>query len=170
MFVALAGVREMAPLLVAAMVAAKAVTEMASQIAVMRIRQQIDALEVMAIDPHWLLVVPRLLGIVLVLPALTMISIFVFLAAAWAVAVAQLGLNGHAFLALATDVTEPKDLLACAIKALCFGVVICVASCFHGFSSRPGPDGVGRATNAAVVTSAVLCAAVNYVLSELLYG
>ena len=59
MFVALAGVRELAPIMVAAMVAAKAGTEMASHIAVMRSKEQIDALEVMAIDPLWYLVTPR---------------------------------------------------------------------------------------------------------------
>ena len=75
MFVALAGLRELAPIIAASMVAAKAGTEMASQIGVMRIREQIDALEVMAIDPYWYLVTPRVFGIVLVLPALTMISI-----------------------------------------------------------------------------------------------
>lgn len=63
MFVAMAGVRELAPLIAAAMVAAKAGTEMASQIAVMRTREQIDALEVMAVNPYWFLVTPRLYGI-----------------------------------------------------------------------------------------------------------
>ena len=71
MFVAMAGSRELAPIMSASMVAAKAGTEMASHIAVMRIREQIDALEVMAVSPHWYLVTPRLLGIWLVLPPLT---------------------------------------------------------------------------------------------------
>ena len=106
MFVALAGIREMAPIRVASMVAAKAGTEMASQIAVMRIQEQMDALEVMAIDTYWYLVSPRLLGILLVLPALTMISIFaLLLLAAWGVAVWQLGLNGRSFLQQAAHTT-----------------------------------------------------------------
>jgi phospholipid/cholesterol/gamma-HCH transport system permease protein len=170
MFVALAGVRELAPMMVAAMVAAKAGTEMASQLAVMRIREEIDALEVMAIDPYWFLVVPRMMGILLVLPALTMICVFTFVVAAWGVSVWQLGLNGHEFLELAQATATPADLLYCTIKAFAFGLVICLASCFHGFHSPPGPDGVGRATNAAVVVSAVLCAVANYAISEALYG
>jgi phospholipid/cholesterol/gamma-HCH transport system permease protein len=169
-FVALAGVREMAPIMVASMIAAKAGTEMASQIAVMRIQEQIDALEVMAIDPHWFLVTPRLLGILLVLPGLTMISIATLLVSAWAVAVWQLGLNGADFLAQCADITRGIDLVFGAIKAFVFAIIICLVSCYYGFTSPRGPAGVGKATNSAVVVSAVVCALLNYVLSELLYG
>ena len=170
MFVALAGVREMAPIMVASMVAAKAGTEMASQIAVMRIQEQIDALEVMAIDPYWYLVTPRMLGILLVLPALTMISIFVLMFAAWLVATLQLGLPGAEFLAQAAAAARPIDLLSCTVKAAVFAVAICLVSCFFGFRSSAGATGVGQATNLAVVVAAVVCALLNYVLSAWLFG
>jgi phospholipid/cholesterol/gamma-HCH transport system permease protein len=170
MFVALAGVREMAPIMVAAMVASKAGTEMASQIAVMRIRDQIDALEVMAVNPYWFLVTPRFLGILLVLPALTMLSIFTLMTSSYLVAVYQLGLNGHEFLEFAASTTNVIDFWYCTIKSLVFGTIICLVSCYHGFHSAPGPSGVGQATNAAVVVSAVLCAGLNYFLSEVLFG
>jgi phospholipid/cholesterol/gamma-HCH transport system permease protein len=168
--VALAGVREMAPIMVASMVAAKAGTEMASQIAVMRIREQIDALEVMGVDPYQYLVTPRFFGILLVLPPLTMISIFTLMASALLVARYQLGLNAHEFIELAVATVRMRDFLYCTIKAIAFGIIICLVSCFFGFTSPPGPNGVGKATNAAVVVSAVVCAALNYVLSEMLYG
>lgn len=169
MFVALAGVREMAPIMVASMVAAKAGTEMASQIAVMRIQEQIDALEVMAIDPYWFLVTPRMLGILLVLPALTTLSIAVLLGAAWAVAVGQLGLPSAVFLEQAATGMAPGDLVACNVKAAVFAVVICLVSCFFGFRSGSGASGVGQATNLAVVVSAVVCAVLNYLLSQWLF-
>lgn len=170
MFVALAGVRELAPIMVAAMVAAKAGTEMASQIAVMRTKQQIDALEVMAVDPYAWLVAPRFLGIVLVLPALTVVSIFTLIASAWMVTVHQLGENGVHFLSLVAETTSGLDLVVCAVKAALFGVTICLVSCFYGFTSQPGPKGVGAATNAAVVVSAVACAIANYLVSQAVYG
>lgn len=170
MFVALAGVRELAPMMVAAMVAAKAGTEMASQIAVMRIDEQIDALEVMAVDPHWYLVTPRLAGILLVLPPLTILSIATMVGCSYAVAVFQLGLNGGEFLAQAASATRPIDLVFCVMKSFVFGAVICLVSCFYGFTSRPGPSGVGQATNSAVVVSAVGCAIVNYGLSKVFFG
>jgi phospholipid/cholesterol/gamma-HCH transport system permease protein len=56
------------------------------------------------------------------------------------------------------------------VKAACFGTLICTISCFFGFTSRPGPTGVGAATNASVVVSAVACAVLNWFLSELAYG
>lgn len=170
MFVALAGIREMAPIMVASMVAAKAGTEMASQIAVMRIQEQIDALEVMAIDPYWYLVTPRLFGILLVLPALTILSILTMMSSSLLVAVVQLGLNGAEFRAQAAAATAVGDLLACGVKAFFFAIVICFVSCWCGFTSGAGASGVGRATNTAVVVSAVLCAVSNYLLSKILFG
>jgi phospholipid/cholesterol/gamma-HCH transport system permease protein len=170
MFVALAGVREMAPIMVAAMVAAKAGTEMASQIAVMRIQEQIDALEVMAVNPYWYLVTPRFAGILLVIPALTIISIFTLLLSSYSVSVFQLGLNGEEFLSYVQQTMSMMDFVYTSIKSVVFGAIICMVSCFYGFYSSPGANGVGAATNASVVVSAVLCASLNYVLSELLYG
>ena len=170
MFVALAGVREMAPIMVASMVAAKAGTEMASQIAVMRIREQIDALEVMAVNPHWYLVTPRFAGILLVIPALTILSVFTLLLSSYSVSVFQLGLNGDEFLSYVQQTMSMMDFVYTSIKSLVFGAIICLVSCFYGFYSKPGADGVGAATNSSVVVSAVLCASLNYLLSEILYG
>lgn len=170
MFVSLAGVRELAPIIAAAMIAAKAGTEMASNIAVMRIREQIDALEVMAVNPHWFLITPRLLGIMLVLPALTVLSIATMLGAAWLVAVVQLGLNSADFIEHARHAIAPMDLLYSTAKALIFGVIICLVSCYHGFNSPRGPEGVGAATNKAVVVSAIACVILNYFFSEAVYG
>jgi phospholipid/cholesterol/gamma-HCH transport system permease protein len=170
MFVALAGVRELAPIMVAAMVAAKAGTEMASQLAVMRIREQIDALEVMAVDPYWYLVTPRFLGIVLVLPALTVTSVATLVLSSYLVAVYQLGLPAGDFIELVTHTTTGKDLAVCALKSVFFGSFICTISCYCGYNSESGPSGVGSATNKAVVVSAVSCAIVNYFISEVMYG
>jgi phospholipid/cholesterol/gamma-HCH transport system permease protein len=170
MFVALAGVREMAPIITAAMIAAKAGTEMTSHIGVMRIREQIDALEVMAVNPLAHLVAPRMLGILMVLPALTMISIFVMMAAACGVSVFQLGLSGELFLEFAVDSIDAMDFVYGAIKAFIFGLIICTISCFFGFNCGQGPEGVGQATNRAVVLGSVICIILNYFISELLYG
>jgi phospholipid/cholesterol/gamma-HCH transport system permease protein len=170
MFVALAGVREMAPIITAAMIAAKAGTEMTSHIGVMRIREQIDALEVMAVNPLAHLIAPRMLGILMVLPALTMISIFVMMGAACGVSVFQLGLSGELFLEFAVDSIDAMDFVYGAIKAFVFGLIICTISCFFGFNCGQGPEGVGQATNRAVVLGSVICIILNYFISELLYG
>ncbi len=170
MFVGLAGVRELAPIIASAMIAAKLGTEMASQLAVMRGGDQIDALEVMGVDPTWYLVAPRFWGMLLVMPALTIIATVTMLASAWAVAVHQLGLNGHTFLELAAQAAQPRDFLFGALKSVVFGDIICLVACWCGFEAERGPEGVGAATNRAVVTAAVVCVLLNYFFSELLYG
>lgn len=170
MFVALAGIRELAPIIAAAMVASKAGTEMASQIAVMKTREQIDALEVMAVNPLWWLVTPRLYGIMLVMPALTVISIFTTVFASYLAATVQLGLNGAVFLEFARNATSGFDLLTGVLKGFLFGIVICFVSTYCGFASKKGPEGVGQATNAAVVISSVVCVSLNYLVSQVLYG
>ena len=170
MFVGLAGLRELAPIIAAAMVAAKAGTEMASQIGVMRIREQIDALEVMAVNPMAYLIAPRLIGILIVLPALTTMAIFVMVGSGYAVSVFQLGLDGQVFMEFASQGVQGIDLLYGQIKGFIFGIIICFVSCWNGYFCDGGPEGVGRATNKAVVTSAVTCVALNYFLSEAMYG
>lgn len=170
LFVSLAGVRELAPIIAASMVAAKAGTEMASQLGVMRISEQLDALEVMAVNPLAHVVAPRLLGILLVMPALTLIAICTTLAAGYATSVWQLGLTGQVFLEFAAQGLRPEDAIFAVIKAWVFGLLICVLSCHAGFNCPRGPEGVGAATNRAVVTSAVSVVIANYFLSEALYG
>lgn len=170
MFVALGGVREVCPLLAATMVAAKAGTEMTAQLAVMRTKEQIDALEVLAVDPRAELVAPPLLGIMICLPALTIISIALSLLAATAVAVLQLGLEQGDFLMYLVGNIAAFDLVAAMVKSLFFGAIIATVSGYFGFFSERGPRGVGKATNQAVVTMCIVCVSVNFLLTSVLYG
>lgn len=170
MFVALAGVREVCPLLAATMVAAKAGTELTAQLAVMRTKEQIDALEVMAVDPRAELVAPPLIGIMITLPALTMIGIGLSVVSAWAVAVFQLGVDSGEFLDLCLRYITAADLIGSLGKAVVFGAIIAVVSGFFGLYSERGPRGVGRATNRAVVTMCILCISSNFLMTSLLYG
>ena len=105
-----------------------------------------------------------------VLPALTMISIFTLTVSAYTVSVYQLGLDGREFLDYFAQTTILSDFFFCGVKAFFFAIIICFVSCFYGFHCRPGPDGVGGATNSAVVVSAVVCAVLNYLLSEILFA
>lgn len=170
LFVGLTGVREFAPIIAGSMVAAKSGTQMASEIAIMRTREEIDALEVMGVPPHWYLVTPRFLGIVLAMPAVTVLTTAVIFLAAWVVAVFQLDLNPSTFLEFAESVVTPRDLLLGVLKGTLFGAVISLVSTYNGFHSEPGPEGVGAATNRAVVLSAVGCNLLNFLMSQAVYG
>jgi phospholipid/cholesterol/gamma-HCH transport system permease protein len=170
MFVALAGVREVCPLLAATMVAAKVGTELTAQLAVMRTKDQIDALEVMAVDPRAELVGPPLVAIMITLPALTIIGIALSIGSAWLVAVHQLGVASGDFLDLCMRYITLADLLGSLAKSVVFGGIIALVSGFFGLHSEKGPRGVGRATNRAVVAMCILCISVNFLMTTLLYG
>lgn len=169
MFVALAGVREVCPLLAGTMVAAKTGTEICAQLAVMRTKEQIDALEVMAVNPYSELIAPRLLAIVLVMPALTVLTLAAAIASATAVAVWQLDVNPGEFRDYVFDNIRLADLGIAVLKGVLFGAVIATVSGFFGLTSERGPEGVGRATNRAIVAICVVCVMLNYLVTAVAY-
>lgn len=169
LFVALAGLREMAPILAAAMVASKAGAAITSDLAAMKNGQQIDAMEVMAVDPLERLVAPKLVAALIVLPALTIIASFLTILAAGIVAVFQLGVEGAWFLGNVDDWLGPEDLYKSLLKSIFFVFFIWGTSCWQGFAAGPGPEGVGRATNRAIVIEVLLILIGNVFLTAVLY-
>lgn len=169
-FVALACVREMGPIVAGSMVAAKAGTAMAASIATMRVKGQIDALEVMAVNPYRYLIAPRAIAALIALPLLVVFADFFTVAAAYCVSVFQLGVSSGTFMANVASYTKMSDIFFGMVKGMVFALLICLLSCYQGYYSEPGPEGVGRATNRAVVSVCVVCIIVNYLLSELMYG
>lgn len=169
MFASMALVRELGPVLSAAMVSAKAGSEIASELATMRIRSQIDAIEMMGVDPVRFLVVPRVIGSIFAMPALTVVGLYAAIAMGWGVGVYQFGLNGSAFLEQIYTTSGLDDLGAAILKSIAFGGTLVVIQCFAGFEARQGPQGVGLATNKAVVAGAVAIGWINLVVSGALY-
>lgn len=169
LFVALAGVREMAPILAAAMVSAKAGAAITSDLAAMKNGQQIDALEVMAVDPMERLIAPKLVGALLALPALTVLSSFLTVLAAAIVSTLQLGVERAFFLGNVEQWLAPADLYKGLIKSIVFALLIWSTSCWQGMAAGPGPEGVGRATNRAIVIEVLACLISNVFLTAVLY-
>lgn len=170
MFVAVAGIRELAPLIATTIIAAKTGTEMCTTLAIMRNTEQIDALEVMGINPYAYLVTPRLLAITLILPLLTILADFVCFVSGYLVAVTQLEVDPGAFLDTALQYVGLADIFKSVLKASVFGVIIGMLACYFGFNTERGPLGVGRAANKAIVLMVIACTISNYLLSEALYG
>lgn len=169
-FVALTCVREMGPIVAGSMVAAKAGTAMAASIAAMRVKGQIDALEVMAVNPYRTLAAPRIAASLLALPLLVIFSDFFSVLAGYLVAVHQLGVDPGTFVENVRATIGAVDLWYGMAKGAVFAVMISTLSCCQGFHSAPGPEGVGQATNRAVVSVCAVCIILNYFLSELMYG
>lgn len=168
-YVGLSCVVGMAPLIVGAMLACKPGTEITATIASMRVKEQIDALEVMAVNPFWFLVVPRFLAYLIVTPALVVFAYAASVGGGYMAAVLQIGHNPGTFMADVVRFLTLGDLVNGIVRAEVFAVVICLMSCFYGYHSAPGPAGVSRAINLAVVVGCTTIIVINYFLTEIMY-
>ena len=170
---ALTLIREMAPVLTAVMVTARAGSAMTAEIGVMRISDQVDALEVMDINPVGYMVTPRLLASVITFPLLTAIFTVVGIFGGYLSACVLLGLNeGRYFSGIESSVTL-HDVEGCFLKAAVFAVIVITVCCFQGYNAHRRSDGkgaeaVGNATTSAVVMSCVLMLMADYVLTSFL--
>jgi phospholipid/cholesterol/gamma-HCH transport system permease protein len=161
--------RELAPVLTAVMVTARAGSAMAATIGNMAVTEQIDALKSLAVDPLHYLVSPRLVATVLALPLLTALFSLAGIAAAYLFGVSVLGLDGLAFMSNVRRSTEWSDISIGLWKSLVFGALIAWISTFRGYHTSGGARGVGQSTTRAVVDSAVLILCGDYVMTALLF-
>ena len=157
--------REIAPVFAALMVTARACSSMAAEIGTMRVTEQIDALETMAIDPIHFLVMPRLVASVVMLPLLTMLFNFVGIVGAYIVGIHFLNIYEGPFLTRLYYYVDVDDIVGGLIKAGIFGLLITSISCYQGYVAKKGAEGVGKATTRAVVISAVTILVVDYFLT-----
>ncbi|HEX2736208.1 MAG TPA: MlaE family lipid ABC transporter permease subunit [Polyangiaceae bacterium] len=167
--VALSLTRELAPVLGALMVTARAGSAMAATLGNMQVTEQIDALRSMAIDPLDYLVAPRVLAGILVVPLLTSVFTVIGLCVAQMFVVGALGLDAGTFASSVQNALEGSDIVEGLVKSLAFGLLIVWIACFRGCNATGGAKGVGQATTRAVVDTAVLILAVDYVLTALLF-
>lgn len=149
--IALSVVREFAPLITGILVAGRSGSALAARLGTMRISQEVDALRVMGISPVRFLVVPPLLAMVLMLPALTMWAILVALTGAGLYVSAELGMTMGAYYQQTLAVLGTNDLLHGIGKSLIFAVLIAIVGVVNGISVTGGAEGVGRMTTRSVV-------------------
>ena len=167
--VALSMGRELGPVLTALMVVARVGSAMTAQIGTMRITEQIDALEVMGMDPRSYLITPRIVAGTLGVPMLTVLSNIAGILGGWFVAVKLFGVNEYLFWEKMKDLTELHDFLGGLYKATFFGFIITAVSCYFGFYTRGGTEGVGRATTNSVVASSMLVLISDYFLTAIIF-
>ncbi|WP_333784910.1 MlaE family lipid ABC transporter permease subunit [Thermocrinis sp.] len=167
--VALSMGRELAPVLTALMVTARVGSAITAQIGTMRITEQIDALEVMGIDSRSYLITPRIVAGTIGVPMLTVLSNIAGIIGGWFVAVKLFGVNEYLFWEKMKDLTEFYDFLGGLYKATFFGFIVSSVSCYFGFYTKGGTEGVGRATTNSVVTSSMLVLISDYFLTAIIY-
>ncbi len=166
--VALSLLTELGPVLSALMVTGRAGSALAAEIGIMRITEQIDALEVMALHPMRYLVVPNVLAGLIVLPLLASIFAVVGIYGGYLVGVKLLGISSGTYFQDMIDTVTMSDITIGIYKTLTFGFLIALISCFKGYNAGYGAAGVSRATTEAVVFASVTTLVMDYVLNAVL--
>lgn len=161
--------RELSPVLVALLITARSGSAMAANIGTMRITEQIDALEVLAVNPVRYLIAPRIIASFIVVPALTILSLVSGIAGGYFVATEIYNINPFLFVEKMKELTEFYDIIGGIYKSIVFGILLTTVSCYFGYIAKGGAEGVGRATTTAVVVSSVLVLIVDYFLTALIY-
>jgi phospholipid/cholesterol/gamma-HCH transport system permease protein len=166
--VALSLIRELGPVLTALMVTGRAGSAITAEIGIMRISEQIDALETMALDPFKYLVTPKMVAAIISLPLLCAIFDVAGIFGGWLVGVKLLGVNPGAYFYEMENAVVWQDVTSGFFKSLSFGVIIAWVGCYKGYFAGHGAEGVSRATTESVVLTSVLVLVWDYFLTSVL--
>jgi len=166
--VSLSLISELGPVLSALMVTGRAGSAITAKIGIMRIYDQIDAIELMGLNPLRYLVVPNLIAFLVALPLLAMIFDVIAIFGAYLVGVRVLGMDGSAYFGEMKNYVVLKDIVHGVYKSMSFGVLISWICCYKGFNCRFGAEGVSAATTEAVVDASVLILVCDYLITSLL--
>nr|WP_170538621.1 ABC transporter permease [Ruegeria arenilitoris] len=168
--VAIGMVRELGPVMVGLMIAARVTSSIAAEIATMKVTEQIDALVTLSTHPMKYLAAPRVLAALITVPVLVAVGDIIGIAGGYAVATQNLGFNPAAYLKNTVDFLEPLDILSSLVKGAAFGMIAAIMGCYFGMHSGRGAQGVGRATKGSVEAAAVLILAANFVLTGVFFS
>ena len=167
--VALSLVRELGPVFAALMVTARAGSAITAEIGIMRITEQIDAIELMGLNPFRYLIIPKLLAGIIALPLLTAIFDVVGIFGGYLVGGKLLGVGKGTYFGEMVNYVDMGDILGGIYKSLSFGVLITWVCCYKGYYTGFGAEGVSKATTQAVVLSSVLILIWDYFMTSLLF-
>ncbi len=159
---------ELAPVLSALMVAGRSGAGIATELGTMRITEQIDALESMAVSPLQFLVLPRLIAGMLMAPILSLLFFIVAMVGCYFLAVVVQHVDHGQFVLHTRDLLTTTDVAQGMLKSIVFGLIVTLIGCYQGFNASGGGRGVGLGTTRAVVFSSVTILISDYFLSDIL--
>lgn len=161
--------RELGPVLTALVVAGRAGSAIAAELGTMKVSEQIEAIDTMAIDPVRLLVCPRFLALLLALPFLTVLGDLSGIFGGFIVGTNSLNINPDLYMQTTFKYLQIKDIYTGLIKSFVFAVIIALISCYEGMNTKGGAEGVGRATTRSVVFSFILIILADCVVTAFFY-
>lgn len=157
--------REIAPVFGGLLVTGRVGSAMATELGTMRVTEQIDALETIAVNPIQYLIVPRVLASLIMLPVLTLMFDFVGMIGSYLVGVVFLEIDQGIFLQKIWWYLDPEDIYSGLIKAAVFGFALSLLGCYKGYNAGGGARGVGMAATQSVVASSVTILIMDYFLT-----
>jgi len=167
--VAISITRELGPLVTAVVVIGRSGSAFAAQIGTMRVTEELDALETMALNPVAFLVVPKFVAMAVMMPCLAIWADLMGMLGGAVFGVIGGGFTLGGYLIATRDVLLLRDVTSGFIKSLVFGLVITAVGCQEGFSTGAGAEEVGRSTTSAVVISILLVILIDLIFTMLLY-
>jgi len=167
--VSLSMLRELGPVLTALVVAGRVGASITAELGTMRVTEQIDALETMATNPIKFLIVPRFAAIMVMLPLLTIYSDLIGIFGGYLVGVFKLGIGSRMYINMTFTPLVLKDFFTGIAKSICFAALIGIISCYQGFTTEGGAEGVGRATTFSVVLSFIMIIAADCLFTALFF-
>ncbi len=165
--VALSLLRELGPVISALMITGRAGSALASEIGIMRITEQIDALEIMAVNPYRYLVVPNMVAAVISFPLLGAFFSMIGIWGGYLVGVKLLGVSEGTYFGEMSNFVDMKDITMGITKSLSFGLIVSWVCCYKGYFTEFGAKGVGKATTESVVISSVLILVWDYFITSI---
>lgn len=168
--VAIGMVRELGPVLVGLMIAARVTSSIAAEIATMKVTEQIDALVTLSTNPMKYLTVPRVLAGFLTVPLLVGVGDVIGILGGFLVATGKLGFNQASYIHNTVNFLTTPDVVSSLIKGAVFGFIATLIGCYYGMRSGRGAQGVGGATKNAVAAASILILAANFVLTSVMFG
>ena len=166
--IALSMIRELGPVLAALMVTARAGSAMTAEIGIMRITEQIDALDTMAINPLQYLIAPKFVAGLIGVPLLVAIFDVVGIYGGYLVGVELLGVSSGTYFGEMRQSVDMRDINGGFVKSIVFGVLVTWICSYKGYYTGYGAEGVSKATTEAVVLASVLVLVADYVLTSFL--
>jgi phospholipid/cholesterol/gamma-HCH transport system permease protein len=160
---------ELGPVLTALVIAGRVGASIAAEIGTMKVTEQIDALESLAIDPIRYLAMPRIFSGFVMIPLLTVFADFIGIMGAYVVAFINLDLPPETFFGSVKEFFSLLNVMSGLIKALFFGGITAIIGCYVGFATDGGAEGVGKSTIRAFVLSSAMILLNDYILSVLLF-
>lgn len=160
-------ITELGPVITAMVVAGRCATGIAAEIGSMKTSEQLDAMQVLRLDPIRYLIVPKTLACIIMLPVLAIWAEFISLLSSVINVFLTLDISMHMYLSSLRLFFNPMDLFAGIFKTMVFGAIIAITGAHCGFEAKSGAEGVGEATTRAVIISAILILVFDFLIAVL---